>query len=89
MTNEFFVENHVDQYENAAYSSSCDFLFAKVKKELRGTRFNDDNEILTAFEQAFDTLTKEDFPRPVYSNALMLNDTTWTKLILSIFIVKA
>ena len=55
----------MEQYENAAYSpdlSSCDFfLFPKVKKQLRGILFNDDNEMLTAFEQATDSLTKEDF----------------------------
>ena len=32
-----------------------------MKKQLRGIRFNDDNEMLTAFEQAIDSLTKEDF----------------------------
>ena len=64
ITNEFLLENHVEQYENAAYSpdlSPCDFLFAKLKKQLRGIRFNDDNEMVTALEQAIDSLTKEDF----------------------------
>ena len=83
MRNEFFLENHLAQYENAADSpdwSPCDFfLFAKVKKHLRGIRFNDDNEIWTAFKQAFDTLAKEDFPWLVYSNALMLKEKTSTK----------
>ena len=52
MINEFLLENHVEQYENAAYSSLCDlFLFLKVKKQLRVIRFNDDNEIFTALEQ--------------------------------------
>ena len=37
------------------------FLFPKLKKQLRGIRFNDDNEMLTAFEQAIDSLTKADF----------------------------
>ena len=64
MTNEFLLENHVEQYENAAYSpdlSPCDFfLFLKLKKQLRDIRFNDDNEMLTAFEQPIDSLTKED-----------------------------
>ena len=73
ITNEFLLENHVEQYENAAYSSDlsrCDFfLFSKLKKQFCGIRFNDDNEMLTAFEQAFDSLTKEDFRRLVYSNA--------------------
>ena len=59
------LENQVGQYESAAYSphlSNCDFfLFAKVKKRLRGILFNDDNETLTALEQAIDSLTKEDF----------------------------
>ena len=59
------LENHVEQYEIAAYSpdlSPCDFfLFAKLKKQVHGIRFNDDNEMLTALEQAIDSLTKEDF----------------------------
>ena len=74
ITNEFLLENHVEQYENAAYSpdlSRCDFLFSKLKKQLLGIRFNDNNEMLTAFEQDIDSLTKEDFRRLVYSNAQM------------------
>ena len=63
ITNEFLLKNHVEQYENAVYSSDwspCDFfLFPKLKKQLRGIRFNDDDEMLTAFEQAIDNLTKE------------------------------
>ena len=62
--NEFLLENHVEQYEDAAYSpdlSHCDFfLFQKLKKQFRGIRFSYDNEILTALEQAIDSLTKED-----------------------------
>ena len=65
ITNEFLLENHVEQYENAAYSpdlSPCDFfLFPKLKKQLRDIRFNDDNEMLTALEQTINSLTKEDF----------------------------
>ncbi|CAF1403876.1 unnamed protein product [Rotaria sp. Silwood1] len=65
ITNEFSLENHVEQYPNPPYSpdlSPCDFfLFPKLKKQLRGIRFNDDNEMLTALEQAIDSLTKEDF----------------------------
>ena len=65
ITNKFLLENHVDQYDNAAYSSDlspCDFfLFPKLKKQLRGIRSNDDNEMLTALEQAIDSLPKEDF----------------------------
>ena len=66
ITNEFLLENHVEQYENAAYSpdlSPFDFLvlFAKLKKQLRGIRFNDDNEMPTALEQVIDSLMKEDF----------------------------
>ena len=44
MNNEFLLENHVEQYENPPYSpdwSLRDFLFEKVKKQLRGIRFND------------------------------------------------
>ena len=59
------LENHVEQYKSAAYSpdlSSCDFfLFPKRKKQLRGIRFNDDNEMVTALEQTIDSLTKEDW----------------------------
>ena len=76
ITNEFFLENHIEQYENAAYSpdlSPCNFiLFPKLKKkQFRTIRFNDDNEMLTAMEQAIDSLKKEDFRRLVYSNAQM------------------
>ena len=73
--NEFLLENHVEQHQNPPYSpdlSSCDFfLFPKLKKQLRGIRFNDDNEMVTAFEQAIDSRTKEDFRRLVSSNAQM------------------
>ena len=58
------LENHAEQYENTADSpdlSSCDFLFPKLKKQLHGIRFNDDNEMLTALEQAIDSLTNDDF----------------------------
>ena len=65
ITNKFLLENHVEQYQNPAYSSDlspCDiFLLAKLKKQLRGIRFNNDNEMLTALEQAIDSLSKEDF----------------------------
>ena len=65
ITNEFLLENHVEQYQSLPYSpdlSPCDFfLFPKVKKQFRGIRFNDDNEMLTALERAIDSLTKEDF----------------------------
>ena len=64
ITNGFLLENHVEQYENAANSpdlSPCDFfLFPKLKKQLCGIRFKDDNEMLTALEQVIDSLTKED-----------------------------
>ena len=65
ITNEFLLENHVEQYENPPYSpdlSPCDFfLFPELKKQLRGIRFNNDNEMLTALAQAIDSLKKEDF----------------------------
>ena len=65
ITNEFLLENHVEQYQNPAYSpdlSPCDFfLFPKLKKQLGGIRFNDNNEMVTVLEQAIDSLTKEDF----------------------------
>ena len=96
ITNEFLLENHVEQYQNAAYSpgwSPCEFfLFPKLKKQLRGIRLNDDNETVTAFEEAVDSLTREDFRRLVYSNTLMLKDSTlkkYIKIILWILILKA
>ena len=53
ITNEFLPKNHVEQYENAAYSpdlSPCDFfLFPKLKKQFRGIRFSDDNENANCF----------------------------------------
>ncbi|CAF4076146.1 unnamed protein product [Rotaria sp. Silwood2] len=65
ITNEFLLENHVEQYPNPPYFpdlSPCDFfLFPKLKNQLRGIWFNDDNEMLTALQQAIDSLTKEDF----------------------------
>ena len=65
ITSEFLLENIVEQHQNSAYPpdlSSCDFfLFRKLKKQLCGIRFNDDNEMVTALEQAIDSLTKEDF----------------------------
>ena len=65
ITNECLLENHVEQYENIAYSpdlSPCNLsLFGKLKKQLPGIRFNDDNEMVTALEQVIDSLTKEDF----------------------------
>ena len=50
--------------QNSAYSldlSPCNFLFPKLKKQLRGIRFNDDNEMLTTLEQTIDSLMEEDF----------------------------
>ena len=65
ITNEFLLKNHVEQYQNPAYSPDLSpydfFLFPKLKKQFRGTWFNDDNEMVTALEQAIDSLTKEDF----------------------------
>ena len=62
ITNEFLLENHIEQYQNPAYSpdlSLCNFfLLPKLKKQLCGIRFNDDNEMLTALEQAIDSLMK-------------------------------
>ena len=65
ITSEFLLENYVEQCQNLPYSSDlspCDFfLFPKMKKQLRDIRLNDDNEMLTVFDQAIDSLTKEDF----------------------------
>ena len=63
--NEVLRKNHVEQYQNASYSPDLSlfdvFLFPKFKNQFRSIRFNDDNEMLTAFEQAIDSLMKEDF----------------------------
>ena len=50
ITNEFLLENHIEQYENADLSPCDFFLFPKLKKQLRNIRFNDDNEMPTALE---------------------------------------
>ena len=73
ITNEYLLKNYVGQCQNLSYSpdlSPCDFfLFPKLKKQLHGIRFNEDNEMVTALEQVIDSLTKEDFRRLFYSNA--------------------
>ena len=55
----FLLRKHVEQYQNLSYSpdlSPCDFfLFPKPKKQLRGIRFNDDNEMVTALEQVIES----------------------------------
>ena len=89
ITNEFLLENHVEQYQTPAYSpdlSPCDFfLLPKLKKQLRGIPFNDDNEILTALEQASDSLMKKILKTVCEAdlfectNALMLKDSTMKK----------
>jgi histone-lysine N-methyltransferase SETMAR len=65
ITNEFLAENHVQLYPNLPYSrdlSPCDFfLFPKLKNQLRGIEFNDDDMMLNALKQAIGTLTKDDF----------------------------
>ena len=56
------IELGLPPYSPGPDLSPCDFfLFPKLKKQLRGIRFNDDNEMLTALEQAIDSLTKEYF----------------------------
>ncbi len=63
ITNGLLAENHI--HPNPPYSpdlSPCDFfLFTKLKNQLRGIEFNDDNMMLNALEQAIGTLTKDDF----------------------------
>ena len=65
ITNEFLFENHVESYPNPPYSpelSPCDFfLFPKLKSQLRGVQFHDDNEMLAALDQAIGSLTRNDF----------------------------
>ena len=42
--------------------SPCDlFLFPKLKKQLRGIQFGDDNAMLNVLEEAIESLTKDDF----------------------------
>ena len=64
-TNEFLAQNRVESYQNPPYSpdlSPCDFfLFGRLKSQLRGIRFNDDNDMLSALDSAIRDLTKEDF----------------------------
>ena len=65
ITNEFLFENHVESYPNPPYSpdlSPCDFfLFPKLKSQLRGIRFQDDNAMLDALDEAIGSLTLDDF----------------------------
>ena len=88
ITNEFLLENHVEQYQNAAYSPnlrSCDFLFPKPKKQLHGIRFNDDNEVVTTLEQVIDSprkkILKTFWKTGLFecTNVLMLKDSTLKK----------
>jgi [histone H3]-lysine36 N-dimethyltransferase SETMAR len=59
ITNEFLAKNRVESYQNPPYSpdlSPCDFfLFGRLKSQLRGIRFNDDNEMLRALDSAIGT----------------------------------
>ena len=42
--------------------SQCDlFLFPKLKKQIRGIQFGDDNAMLNALEETIESLTKDDF----------------------------
>ncbi|CAF1071690.1 unnamed protein product, partial [Didymodactylos carnosus] len=65
IVNEFLAENRVEPYRNPPCSpdlSPCDFfMFAKLKNQLRGIRFDDDNAMLNALEQAIGSLIKDDF----------------------------
>ena len=50
MTTEYLAENRVESYENSPYSpdpSLCDFfLLQKLKNQLQGIQFNNDQEML-------------------------------------------
>lgn len=56
MTNEFLAQTRVESYPNPLYSpdlSSCDFfLVGRLKSQLRGIHFNDDNDMLSALDSA-------------------------------------
>jgi [histone H3]-lysine36 N-dimethyltransferase SETMAR len=64
-TNEFLAQNRVESYRNPPYSphlSPCDFfLFGRLKSQLRGIRFNDDNDMLMALASTIGGLTKAGF----------------------------
>ncbi|CAF0977466.1 unnamed protein product [Didymodactylos carnosus] len=63
--NESLADNRVEPYRNPPYSPDlrpCGFfLFAKLKNQLRGIRFDDEHAMLNALEQAIGSLTKDDF----------------------------
>ena len=65
ITNEFLFENHANSYPkppNSPDLSPCDFfLFPKLRTQLRGVQFHDDNEMLAALDQAVGSLTRNDF----------------------------
>ena len=62
---EFLARNLVKPYQNPLYFADLSlckcFLFPKLKTQLRGIQFDDDNAMLNALEQAIDSLTKDDF----------------------------
>ncbi|CAF1549287.1 unnamed protein product [Adineta ricciae] len=64
-TTEFLTQNSVESYQNPPYSpdlSPCDFfLFPRLKKQVRGIQFVDDNSMLPALDQAIGSLTADDF----------------------------
>ena len=65
MTTEYLTENKVESCQNRPYSvdlSPCDFfLFQKLKNQLQGIQFNNDEEMLEALDHALKCLIKEDF----------------------------
>ena len=65
ITNEFLFKNHVESSPNPPHSpdlSPCDFFLSpKLKSQLRGVQFHDDNNILPALDRAIDSLTRNDF----------------------------
>ena len=65
ITTEFLAEQRVGSYPNSPYPpglNPCNFFFfLKLKNHLRGTRFNDDDDMLEALDEEIRGLTKEDF----------------------------
>ena len=65
MTTEYLVKNKVKSYRNSPYSSDlslCDLLlFQKLKNQLRGIQFNDDEETLEVLNRACGCLTEGNF----------------------------
>ena len=65
MTTEYLARNRVISYQNLSYSPDLSlydlWLLQKLRNQLRGIQFNNDEEILKALDHAIGCLTKENF----------------------------